>query len=130
MATVNPQPVENVSGDGSAYRITWLTLTNVNVDGAPIGGTHGGLNIVRLADKTVQFVGTFGGATVALQGSNDGVNWESLTDPQGNAISKTSAALETVTENTLFIRPLVSGGGGTTDIDVYLVAVLNNDLRT
>lgn len=64
------------------------------------------------ADRSVQIEGTFAGATVVLQGSNDGSNWQSLTDPQGNAISKAAAALEQISELTRYIRPTTSGGGG------------------
>lgn len=65
-------------------------------------------------------VGTFGGATVTLQGSLDGTNWATLTDAQGNAISVTSAALEAVTELVRYIRPVVTGGSGT-DVTVLLL---------
>lgn len=65
------------------------------------------------ADRTVQIVGTFGGATVDIQGSLDGTNWSSVTDAQGNAITATSATLEAVTELVRFIRPVVTGGTGT-----------------
>lgn len=67
----------------------------------------------QYTDKSVQVVGTFGGATVVIQGSNDdGVNWTTLTDPQGNALSFSAAGLEMVSEATGLIRPSVSGGAG------------------
>lgn len=131
MATVNPQPVKNVSSDGSVFLVQWLALTTTNADGLPIGGLEGALSVPRLSDKTVQISGTFGiGGSLTLQGSNDGTNWFPLTDPQGNAITKTAAALETVTENPVFIRPFITAGDGSTDLNVYLVCVLNNNLRT
>lgn len=64
-------------------------------------------------DRSVQIEGTFGSATVVLQGSNDGSNWQTLTDPQGNDISKTSADLEGILELTRYVRPVTSGGTGT-----------------
>ena len=70
------------------------------------------IEMVEANDKSVQFAGTFSTATVVLQGSNDGSNWVTLTDPQGNAISKTAAAIEQVLEHTRYIRPVTSGGGG------------------
>ena len=62
------------------------------------------------SDRSAQIVGTFGGATVVVNGSNDGTNYAPVTDPQGNAISKTSAAIEAISEATLFVRPTHSGG--------------------
>jgi hypothetical protein len=72
------------------------------------------------ADRSVQFVGTFGGASVSLQGSNDGENWHTLSDPFGAPITKTSASLSAVTEMTRYVRPLVSGGDGSTSISAIL----------
>ena len=64
------------------------------------------------SDRSVQFVGTFGGGTVMFEGSNDGVNYATLSDPQGNPLSKTSAGIEAVLEATRYVRPRVSGGAG------------------
>lgn len=66
-------------------------------------------------DATVTFEGTFGvGGSITLNGSNDNVNFYPLTDPQGNAITKTAAATETIEEAPLYIRPNVTAGDGTT----------------
>lgn len=65
-------------------------------------------------DAVVTITGTFGGATVTIEGSNDGTTYVILTDPQGNAISKTSAAIEQITEVPRYIRPAKSGGSSTT----------------
>lgn len=95
--------------------VKWETLTIANADGAPF-------EMPGASDRSIQFIGTFGsGGTIALQGSNDGVNWESLTDPQGNAISKTAKTIEMITELTRYVRPFVSAGDGTTDLDAYLL---------
>lgn len=73
-------------------------------------------------DRTVQITGTFGvGGTVVIEGSNDGTNFETLTDPQGNALSFTAAGMEMVTENPLYIRPSATAGDGTTDLTVTMV---------
>lgn len=114
MATVNAT-VEDVSGDGKVRKITWKNLTTTNADGAPAVW-------VAWADRSIQFTGTFGtGGTIKLQGSNDGTNWIDLTDPQGNAISKTAAALEAVLEVAQYVRPYVSAGDGTTDLTATLL---------
>jgi len=66
-------------------------------------------------DAVVTITGTWGGATVVIEGSNDGSTFVTLTDPQGNAISKTTNnAVEQITEVPRYIRPSKSGGSSTT----------------
>lgn len=74
------------------------------------------------ADRTVQIAGTFGGATVAVQGSLEKVptNWAVLTDPQGNDLNISAAKIEMVVENTAFVRPAVAGGDGSTDLTITM----------
>lgn len=75
-------------------------------------------------DKTVTITGTFGtGGAISIQGSNNNTNWFSLTDPQGNPIEKTAAAMELITENPLYIRPLVTAGDGTTSLTVQVLCL-------
>ena len=62
------------------------------------------------ADRSIQVDGTFGGATIILQGSNDGVTWFTLTSPDGTACSFTSAGLKQVLEVVRYMRPSVTGG--------------------
>lgn len=89
--------------------ITWTGLLNTD-DGIP-------LEIYDHADVSVQVQGTFGtGGTIVFEGSNDGVNYFTLTDPQTAAISKTAASLEQVTEVSRFYRPRVTAGDGTTNL--------------
>lgn len=109
MATVTPtitgaRPLAN-SADSAL--VTWTPLTNANNVGVEVAYED-------YADRTVQMFGTFGGATVVLQGSCDGgTTWATLTDPQGNAISTSAALLEAVQEAVPLIRPSLSGGAGT-----------------
>ena len=92
--------------------LQWSGLLNGDVGNA--------IQVSDFGDKTVQFRGTFGvGGTIVLQGSNHPTTpavWETLTDPQGNIISKTASALECVIENPVWIRPSVTAGDGTTDL--------------
>ncbi len=69
---------------------------------------------------TVQMTGTFNSQTLTMQGSNDGTNWYTLTDPQGNNMAKTAAAMEVVEELPRYVRPSFSGTTGG-DVDVTLV---------
>lgn len=88
---------------------TWAGLTFTTTDeGNPV-------QILDWADYSVQFQGTFGtGGTIIFEGSNDGTNYVTLTDPQGNAITKTAAAIEQVEEAVRYVRPRVTAGDGTT----------------
>jgi len=124
MATIDPT-ITDVSKDGSVKKYVYATMTTTNDNGAPIP-------MVQWADRTIQVTGTFGvGGTLAWQGSNDGgVNWIVLTDPQGNVLNVTAAAIEQVMEITEFARPSVTGGDGTTDLDVSVIVRRPNNMRT
>lgn len=92
----------------------WEALGNAD-DGAPV-------SIGYAADITVQAIGTFGSATVRLQGSNDGTNWHNMTQKGGTTtLGFTAAGVHSVNEMPAYIRPLTAGGTGT-DVDV-IVAV-------
>ena len=85
---------------------TWTPLTTGDT-GAPITTGYS-------ADLTIQVFGTFGGATVTFQGSNDGTNWHPLTQRGGTAnMAYTSAANHMCQEMPAFIRPAVTGGTST-----------------
>ncbi len=88
---------------GHCFLHQWLLVTT--------GDTGQELEYPGAADKTLTVDGTFSGGTVALlQGSNDGTNWFTCTNPQGSAISFTAAGMMTVMEDPRFLRPSVSTG--------------------
>lgn len=94
----------------------WDALTTTNADGAPV-------EIPDHADRSVQVFGTFGaGGTCTIQGSNDGVTWHTLNDPQGDPLAITVAGIYQVQELSRHIRPNVTAGDGTTNLDVFLYA--------
>lgn len=96
------------------HYITWSGLLNGD-DGDPV-------EMAGSNDRSIQFTGTFGtGGTIVFEGSNDGVNWVTLSDPQGNTISKTSASLEAILELTRYVRPRVTAGDGTTNLTAILL---------
>jgi hypothetical protein len=112
--SVTPEKVDTSMSKG--YVLQYVGIP-ANDEGALAGaarfaGQH--------SDKSVQIGGTFGGATVTLKGSNDGAAWHTLTDPLGNALSFTAAGLKMVVEATRYIKPVVTGGDGTTAVDVHL----------
>ncbi len=115
MATITPTVEEIKTFQDDAHVITWALLTTTNADGAPIGMTGS-------ADRSVQVEGTFGAAgNVVIEGSNDGVNYRVLTDPQGNALNITSAKIEEIIEIVKLIRPRVTAGDGTTSLTVSML---------
>lgn len=106
MATITPTivPVTVDPGVRNVYIATWAAIGDADTcTPIPMSGA---------SDRSVQIGGTFGSATIVIQGSNDGTNYLPVTDPQGNAISKTSAAIEQILELTRFIKPTTSGGTG------------------
>ena len=111
MATVAASARAEMNGQGWSY--TWSPLTAANADGAPVPVPG------RRGDTTVAIYGTFNTGSVAIQGTlataeeilADTATWFPVTDPQGNAIAKTAAAIETITEACTHLRPLMSGAG-------------------
>jgi hypothetical protein len=110
MAAITPVPT-NLANEPGCKQVLWETLTESD--------TATAIEMGAFPDRSVQVVGTFGGATVVLQGSNDGTNWVTLNDYQGNAISLTATGLKPIAEVTRYIRPSASGGTGQ-DVDVYV----------
>jgi len=84
--------------------------------------------ISRFPAHSIQIGGTFGGATVTVEGSDDGVTYFTLTgeNPAGGAdvpVSATAANrfdLPNVVPQ--HIRPKVTGGDGTTAITVTIIS--------
>lgn len=112
------------SGDGSVVTFAYTGLANGD-DTAPIGPQWS-----QYADRSVQFTGTFDTSTIVYEGGNDGTNYETLVDPQGNSISKTAAAVEQVLEMTSYQRARCTAGGGSTALDVTIVCRRQNPMRT
>jgi polygalacturonase len=112
MATRNGT-ITDISPTGKSKLVTWTGLLN---------GDDGALaDWVDYSDRCFQVAGTFGaGGSVTIQGSNDGTNWASLADPQGNALVFTSQRIEQALELPRYVRPLVTAGDGTTSLTVTL----------
>lgn len=72
-------------------------------------------------DKTVQVTGTFGGATITIQGSIDGVNWFSVKNATGTTVSFTSAGGAFMAENVPYYRVVIENGTNS-DVDVHICA--------
>jgi hypothetical protein len=112
MSTI--QLTKTPSGNTRTIIATWAGLANGD-DGEPI-------KFSQYADKSAQVTGIFGaGGSLAIEGSNDGANWAPLSDPQGNDLNFATAKIEMITEATLYVRPRVAGGDGTTNLSVILL---------
>lgn len=98
------------------FMFLWEALTTTNTVGD-------WLETATLSDMTVQAVGSFTGTpTLTMQGSNDGTTAVTLTDPAAAAVTFTAAGGAQILENYRYVRPSLSGGDVSTDIDVYLCA--------
>lgn len=73
-------------------------------------------------DRSIHVSGTFGGASIALMGSNEanGTNGVALRDLNGNVIAITSAAIVVVLELTEYLWPAITGGDGTTNLNISI----------
>lgn len=105
MATVNPTITYP---DSNTVKFVWA-LTTADAVGAPIDGKW-----LQYCDRTVYLLGTWGGATAAVQGG-DGVTYLSL-------ISKTADAIERVEELPEFTRPNLTTPGTGAAVTCTLIA--------
>jgi hypothetical protein len=110
VATVSDLP----NKQDKAAEVRWGPMAN--------GDDGNAVEMVEYADRSIQVIGTFGaGGSIALQGSNDGSNWTTLNDPQGLPLDISSSKIESIQELARFMRPLVTGGDGSTSLTVYLI---------
>ena len=93
--------------EGFTSLATWaLTTASPNVD-----TDRGFISIPGARDRSVIVSGTFGGATVAIVGSNDGTNWAPLHDESGVALTFTALGAHAIVENFLYISAGLSVAG-------------------
>ncbi len=99
----------NIAESDRAKLVTWAALAN--------GDSGDPVQWVDYADRCFQVTGTFGtGGSITLKGSNDGTEFLALTDPQGNALTFTSAKIEQVLELPRYVKPVVTAGDVTTSL--------------
>jgi len=91
----------------------WETVTESDT---PLASKSGGL--LPLV-STIQVTGTFGSASVAVQGSNDNTAWVSLKDISGSVVAITAAGGAEFSTAFKYIRPFPSGGTSQ-DLDIYI----------
>jgi hypothetical protein len=94
----------------SVLRSIWELMGGADV-GSPDQLARYPEHSVQMGSGTVATPGnTFGGATVVLQGSDDGITWFTLKDVTGATVSATSAARFDVKDVPKNTRPSTSGG--------------------
>ena len=84
--------------------VTWSAMAT--------GDTGEPVSLAEYGDRTFQVGGTIGGATLTIEGSNDGTTWNTLNDCQGVALALTTAAIKMCRERPMYVRPNCSGGAG------------------
>lgn len=113
MATVTPA-IDSTGSPNGVPRVVWAALATGDTIGSYKVTDRNGLAM------SVQISGTFGGATVAIQQSNDGTNWFPVKDISGTSISVTAAAMVETSNCAAYLRPTISGG--TADaVNIYIV---------
>lgn len=109
-------PVIEIVGNHDAVVLTFA-LDDTDGQGAPIGD-----RIAEYGDRTVTFSGTFGGGTASVEGSNDGVTYHALNDPQGEPLSFTAPGVGLIVEAPRFIRTVLSGAGAGASVAAAICA--------
>ena len=104
MATIVPTVLTVGYGNSAVQTVQWTPVTEAD--------TCRAVQYPEFSDKSIQVAGTFGGASVALNGSNDGSNFAALRDPSSTTIAITTAGIKAVLENTLQVQPAATGGTG------------------
>ena len=112
MATVDPVTSWPYETSRDVAVTTWSSMLKDD-DGGPV-------RLAVYSDRSIQLTGTFGGASVTIGGSNDGITYHALSTPAGDALTLSAAGLYQILELPVFIKPRVFGGDGTTNINVIL----------
>lgn len=104
-----------IVGEGVIHTFTWPALGQGD-DGQAVE-ING-----NILDFVVQASGDFSGdAALTFEGSNDNANWGALIDNAGTPISLGANELAGAAVIPALVRPVVSAGDGSADIDVVLV---------
>jgi len=125
MPTVNPTTPFTQFGDtdNSNLLITWTLLT-ASPDGLPV-------EFYQWADVCWQGTGTWGGATLSFEGSNDNTNWFPLSNAAGGAAATLTANGGKATiERARYLRPNLSVVGVGATVVVTLVLRRQQPLRS
>lgn len=113
MATVSPEFSPVFAQGQTIMRSVWNDIvTGDTIVQLGVPGQDG-------VAGSVQFGGTFGGATIKLQVSNDNTTYFDMKDLSGSVISATAAGFFEFTTAGVYLRPVVTGGAANA-IDVIV----------
>lgn len=112
MAVIPDNTESEGSSDDRVYISTWTIAS---------GDTCEPVFKPATRDRCVQVFGTFGGATVTIEGSNEVDHYSALKELLGGAASFTTAGIKQLLEIPLRVKPVISGGGATTSLTVIIV---------
>ena len=111
-------PVWTPIGNNEGYVVQWGPMLQGDTATAVTEGSY----ITGFADRSVQVEGTFGAAgNINIVGSNDAANFEILNDPSSTPLQFTSAKIKGILEAVRQIKPMVTGGDGTTSLTVSIL---------
>jgi hypothetical protein len=113
MATVAPATAFPFETSRDVAVTVWASMGADDDDGEPV-------RLAVYSDRSIQVSGTFGGASVTIGGSNDGLTYHALHDTLGNLMTLTEGKLQQIVELPIFIKPRVFGGDVSTDLRVTL----------
>lgn len=123
MPTIKPIPLEPVNATidfQNVYRVQWTLAA---------GDTAEPAALARFADRAIQVSGTFGGATVTIKGSLDGITYAVLRDGEGLDLSTIAdSRIKYVQEPTAYLKPEITGGDGTTAVVITIMATRGGGL--
>lgn len=116
--TVSYGPIADL-GKG-AYKVVWSNI------GVASSADSGSAVVIpsQYTEITIQVLGTFAGATITIEGSNDGgTTYATLNDTrgEGNAMTFTSADIRKLNEVPQQIRPTITAGSAS---NLNVIAVL------
>lgn len=116
MANITPVPADPLPRSRDTV-VLWETHTTTNRPGTAVTLSS------AVLDLMVFVKGTFGtSATITMQGSLDGgTTWFTLKDPAHSDAALTAAGYTAIRDKPLLIRPNLTNGDGSTDVDVYLL---------
>lgn len=111
MAVIKPtvtrhEPAVDMPKDQHVYCVRWVLGDGDTADAVALPGFF---------DRSASFYGTFGGATVALEASNDpdgAAGFMPALDLQGLPITATAGKFDAIGPIAIWIRPTISGGSG------------------
>lgn len=96
----------SISRVGESHRlVTWTGVTQADT-------FQSFLNAKNIKSAVIQIAGTFGAATVVVNGSNDNTVFAGLSDHGATAISVTVNSIKFIQERPLYFQPAASGGTG------------------